>query len=206
MTDRFVFFDLGMVLVRFDHNVAAQKLADLAGCSAAEAKQAIFGSGLEDRYETGLVTSSQFAQELNTSLNCTLTEDAILEATSAIFEPHDEILAALEHIRNAGVPMGILSNTCHGHWHWLQQRRWPMLVDWFELNMLSYELKCMKPNPVIYQLCEQHCGRRGSRIFFTDDRLENVRAAAEIGWSTYQFGTPSGLIAAFDQWLARVNP
>ena len=202
MRDRFVYFDLGNVLVKFDHAIASRQLAQLAGCTFDEAQFALYDSGLEIQYETGLLSSPQFASEINRQLNVTLPMDQILEAVSAIFEPNLSILPAMQHIKKSGVRIGLLSNTCQGHWEWVKRRSWATVHGWFELLVLSYEAKLMKPDTAIYKYCEQQCGCSGSQIFFTDDRADNIAAAAACNWSVYQFGTPEGLINAFDRWVA----
>ena len=53
LDDPLVFFDLGMVLVHFQHETAVTQLAEFAGRSADLVRQIAFDSGLEDRFETG---------------------------------------------------------------------------------------------------------------------------------------------------------
>ncbi len=205
MRDRFVFFDLGNVLVKFDHAIATRKLSKLVGCSLAEAQFALFDSGLEIRYETGLVTSAEFVAEINRQLGARIPSNLVLEAVSAIFEPNLDIRTGLRHIRASDVGIGLLSNTCEGHWEWLKHCEWSILADLprgYDPIVLSFEAKLMKPDAAIYKHCEQRCGFSGSQIFFTDDRAENVAAAAAQGWGTYQYGNSEGLIAAFDLWMA----
>ena len=201
MRDRFVYFDLGNVLVKFDHAIATRQLAELAGCSLADSQFALFDSGLEIRYETGLVSSAEFVAEINMQLGTRLPSTVVLEAVSAIFEPNLEILRGLRHIQASGVGIGLLSNTCEGHWEWLKRRQWITAEDWFDPVILSYEAKLMKPDAALYLHCEQRCGFSGSQIFFTDDRADNIAAAAAQGWGTYQYGSTDGLITAFDAWL-----
>ena len=50
MQQPFVFFDLGNVLVNFDHQIAVQKLAALSGRSPDEVRQAVFDSDLQNRF------------------------------------------------------------------------------------------------------------------------------------------------------------
>ncbi len=203
MTDRFVYFDLGNVLVHFDHAIAVQQLAKRAGCQPEQARMAVFGSGLEDKWETGLVTSLEFAREVNHALGTDIPAEQIIEDVSAIFTPNPSILEALQWVRDHGIRMGVLSNTCEGHWLWLQRARWPMLLDWFDICILSYEVKSMKPSPGIYEACEQACSLTAASIFFTDDRAENIAAAQKRGWSTYQYGDTDALVSRLSQWLSR---
>ena len=203
MRNPFVYFDLGNVLVTFDHAIATRQLAELGHCTFDRAQYALFDSGLEIQYESGLLTDDQFTCELNRQLDTQLATADVIEAVSAIFEPNLAILPALEHIKASGVPMGLLSNTCDGHWQWIKRRAWATVENWFDPIVLSYEAKLMKPDPAIYDYCELQCQRAPQDIFFTDDRDDNIRIASACGWATYQFGTPNGLIQAFDDWLQR---
>ncbi len=201
MPSRIVFFDLGNVLVNFDHQIAVEQLAAKAGRLPSLVQQVVFDSGLQNRYETGLVSSEEFASEVNQRLDSQLPAPEILEAISAIFAPNPAILPALEVVQAAGVPMGLLSNTCEAHWQWVAARRWPMLGDWFSLHILSFEVQSMKPDSAIYQACEGQSGCSGASIFFTDDRAENVAAAADRGWRTYHFQSADVLVERLKDWL-----
>jgi 2-haloacid dehalogenase len=53
-----------------------------------------------------------------------------------------------------------------------------------------------KPDPEIYEALEEASGLRGPALFFTDDRPENIAAAAARGWHTHLFHTPQGLADA----------
>jgi 2-haloacid dehalogenase len=59
----------------------------------------------------------------------------------------------------------------------------------------------MKPQDRIYLASEELAGCTGRQIFFTDDRSENVAAAAARGWSTYHYRTTDELIACLNEWL-----
>lgn len=201
MSKKFVFFDLGNVLVNFDHEIAVRQLAELSARPIDRVRDVLFTSGLQNRYETGLVTSLEFAAIVNRELQCETSRKDVLEAISAIFEPNESILDALELLRSMKVAMGVLSNTCEAHWQWLKRRPWPMLGEWFETCILSYEARSMKPDEQIYRLSEQASGRRGADIFFMDDRIENVAGATKRGWVARQYRHTGELIEQLRGWL-----
>lgn len=201
MQEKFVFFDLGNVLVHFDHDIAVNNVASLAKCDTALARQAIFTSGLQDRLETGLITSEQFARSVVEALGCEVHCEPLLEAISSIFRPNEGILVLLEQLKRAGVPMAVLSNTCEPHWLWLLRQNWPVMEGWFEFYVLSYEARSMKPDATIYEISEQRSGRRPEQLFFTDDRADNVAAARARGWTTHQFTTTEQLAGVLGDWL-----
>ncbi len=199
---RFVFFDLGNVLVKFDHELAVRQLAAVADRPLPDVRAAVFESHLQTRFETGLIGEEDFVTEVNRRLDTRLPADRVLESISAIFEPNVPILQALEKLTAAQIPLGILSNTCSAHWGWLCERRWPMLGEWFQQVVLSYQVRSMKPDAGIYEASENLAGCVGSQIFFTDDRADNIAAAARRGWVTHQFRELDGLLASLDHWLA----
>ena len=73
-------------------------------------------------------------------------------------------------------------------------------LDEFDQLYLSGALGVTKPAPRIYELLEQACGIAPDALLFTDDRAENIAAAAARGWQTHLFDGPEGwanrLIAA----------
>lgn len=202
MPDRFAYFDLGNVLVQFEHEFAVRQLADLAAADEDLVRNTVFESNLQNRYETGLIQSSEYVAEINRALETDLADARVLEAISAIFVPNPPILQALTQLRDAGVAMGVLSNTCEAHWHWILAQNWPMLDGWFQQIVLSYEIGSMKPNSKIYEVCEARANCNPASIFFTDDRPENIAAASARGWSTHLFESGDELMRALAVWLA----
>lgn len=201
MSARFVYFDLGNVLVHFDHQIAVDQLSQLSGRPAELIQQAVFESELQNRYETGLVSSEEFAAEVNSALESAIPTADILEAISDIFQPNLAIMTAIDMVRSSGVPLGILSNTCEAHWRWIIDKRWSMFGSWWSQTVLSYEVRGMKPQSKIYEVCERRAGARGSSIFFTDDRADNIAAADQRGWATYQFASADELVQRLQAWL-----
>ncbi len=129
------------------------------------------------------------------------TEDELLDAISAIFHPNLAVVGVLEQLKQAGVPMAVLSNTCEPHWGWLLKQNWPVIGNWFDFYVLSYEARSMKPDALIYEVSEKRSGRSPEHLFFTDDRADNVAAAAARGWTTHQFHNVEGLVATLGPWL-----
>lgn len=199
--DKFVYFDLGNVLVHFDHDIAVHNVAQLVGREASVVKQALFTSGLQDRLETGLITSDEFLAEVVQTFEYQLPSAPLLEAISAIFHPNDSMIVLLDQLKRAGVPMAVLSNTCEPHWLWLLRQNWSVMHGWFDFYVLSYEARSMKPDEGIYKVSEQRSGRLPGQLFFTDDRADNIAAARSRGWKTYHFQTVEGLAEELGEWL-----
>lgn len=194
----FIYFDLGNVLVFFDHEIASRQIAAVANVPVDIIRQEVFHSPLQSDYERGLVTSHEFVKRLGQKIGRDLPVDETLEAASAIFNPHDAIIESISALRQAGFRLGILSNTCDAHWTWLMRQNYEVLGPWFDVIALSYEMQCAKPDLEIYEKAAAMAGVPGQRIFFTDDRLDNIQGAEKAGWMVHQFTQ----LSAFQQRIA----
>lgn len=71
-------------------------------------------------------------------------------------------------------------------------RRFPVLGE-FDRAYVSGALGLIKPDPRIYAAVEDGSGVAPGALLFTDDRADNIEAAAARGWQTHLFKEPSGL-------------
>lgn len=196
----FVYFDLGNVLCFFDHEVSTRQMAKVAQCDPATIRQLVFESDLEHRYETGLITGEEFVAEMAEKLQRSFSVDDMLEAASAIFRPNLDVLPVLRAVRESGIPMGLLSNTNPAHWQWIVRQNYSVVEGWFNPVVLSYEVKAMKPARSIYDFATQQAGVPAERIFFTDDRLDNIAGAKEALWQVSQFTDAASLLSVVQSW------
>jgi len=196
----FVYFDLGNVLLFFDHGIAARSMASLIGVAPEAIKQLVFDSDFQLAYERGELTSSEFAAILSEKFQKELPFDELMVAAADIFVPNMNMLPVLEKIKKLGIPMGLLSNTCEAHWSWIVKMGYPQVQGWFDPIVLSYEVRSMKPEPLIYRVSSQLAGKAPEGIFFTDDRLENIQGALDAGWNAVPFTSADRLMDLVDRW------
>jgi epoxide hydrolase-like predicted phosphatase len=186
---RFVYFDLGNVLVAFDPRIACANVARLFRVDPADAEMVVYTSGLQTRFEHGQISAEQYAEYIRRHLarqGRPIPTADVLEAVSAMFQPIDSMGEVLRGVRAAGFRVGMLSNTCVAHWQWICRQSFPMLDFEFEVTILSYQIGVMKPDPGIYQVAERAADVPANQILFLDDRVENVRAARARGWKSVQ--------------------
>ena len=62
----------------------------------------------------------------------------------------------------------------------------------FDRLYVSGRMGVIKPDPRIYEMVEADCGIAPQALLFTDDKAENIAAAAARGWQTHQFETWQG--------------
>lgn len=191
-TPEFLYFDLGNVLLTFDHRVACEQVAALTGLTADRVWDVIFASQLQARYEQGEVTSREFYDEFCAAAGVTPDYAALHLANAAIFQLNLPIVSLVSHLHSAGYRLGILSNTCESHWGYVAEGRFRIIRELFPVQVLSHVERCSKPGAGIYARAAELAGVAPERIFFVDDRQENVDGALRAGWDAVLFeGTVS---------------
>jgi putative hydrolase of the HAD superfamily len=189
----FIYFDLGNVLLTFDHGIACRQIAALTGLSAERVNGLVFESGLQLQYERGELTSREFYDTFCRVAGVQPDYDALHHANSAMFDLNVPVVPIVAQLWAAGYRMGILSNTCEAHWNYVSQGRYAVVTEFFQRHVLSHEVRCTKPDLAIFQRAAQQAGVLPERIFFVDDRQENVDGARRAGWDAVLFQGPQQL-------------
>jgi glucose-1-phosphatase len=192
MTPLFLYFDLGNVILHFDHRVAARQIAVLTGLPETRVWDVVFASGLELRYESGELDDCRFYEEFCRITGSSPDQAKWLLAGSEIFKLNTSIVPVLGALKAAGYRMGILSNTCPAHWSYC--RRYGVVRDGFDVYALSYEHGTCKPDPSIYAFAAELAGVKPEEIFYADDIPENVDAARRAGFDAVQHTSTPQLV------------
>ena len=183
-------------MLTFDHRIACRQVAELTGLSADRIWEIVFGSDLQMRYERGELSSREFFEEFCAASNTRPDYDALHGAHSDIFELNVPVIPIVAHVHAAGYRLGILSNTCEAHWDFVSNGRFTAIRDFFAVRVLSHVERCSKPDVAIYRRAVELAGAEPGRIFFVDDRPENVDAALRAGLDAVLFRGPLQLAEA----------
>ena len=57
----------------------------------------------------------------------------------------------------------------------------------FKVQMASHLLKCVKPEPLIYQRALEQLKTTPDKVLFFDDKAENIEAALAANWNARLF-------------------
>ncbi len=98
-------------------------------------------------------------------------------------------------LRAKGVPVFALTNFGDSTWE-AALPQMEFLRD-FDRAYVSGKMGVTKPDPAIFAQVEADCGLPPQSLLFTDDKAENITAAARRGWRTHQFESWQG-------WAARL--
>jgi glucose-1-phosphatase len=204
MRPQFIYFDMGNVLLHFSHERMAQQMARVAGIEPALAWRILFEDGLEWTYERGEVTRDEFYRRFCEAAGGLADIDQLDAAGNEIFELNAPIMGPVGRLQGAGYRLGVCSNTTVSHWTYCT-RRFRFLTAGFSVRALSYQLGAMKPDPRFYAAATRLAGIAPEGIFFTDDRADNVAAAAAAGWDAVQYESVSQLNEALFSRGVRMN-
>lgn len=198
MATRFLYFDLGNVLLSFSHDRMCQQMAAVAGIEAEMVRRALFdaaeGRSLQWRFEAGEFDADAAYDHFCRQTGRQPERVALQAAASDMFAELPESVALVRRLAAAGNRMGVLSNTNPLDWTHAQ-RTFPFLRECFELAVVSYEARAMKPGPEIFAYAIKLAGGTAEEVFFTDDRDENVSGALAAGLDAVLFESADQIAA-----------
>lgn len=181
---RVFLFDLGNVLVRFDHRIAAERIASATGVSAEELYQLFFYSPLIVAHDEGRVSTRAFYEELKKRLGLQASFEEFLVAWNSIFtEDIEAVNLARDLIER--YPCFLISNTNRPHFEYCRMQ-YPILNK-FSGWILSYEVGVLKPHPAIYHRALEMIGLPSSQVLYIDDREDLIEAGGQLGFQTHRF-------------------
>ncbi|MBI5343814.1 MAG: HAD family phosphatase, partial [Deltaproteobacteria bacterium] len=169
-----VIFDLGGVLLAFDHMDVCRALGRLSGKTPDEVYGRIFKSGLEEAYDKGLPTW-EFYHEALKRLGMNIPFDEFSRIWCGIFTEKNDVIEILASLKGR-TRLFLLSNTNELHFEFAR-KKFPFLDNTFDALFLSYRLGLRKPEPEIYEAVIISSGIDPSNLFFTDDKPDYADAA-----------------------------
>lgn len=178
-------FDLGNVIVSFDHNKTAARLA-----SACEhASDVIFGkafsSPLMQQYSLGKLTSAEFFEAVSRELDLRMDFNDFSQAWNCTFASEPLVSERLIKSLAENYKLLLLSDTNELHFDYIREN-FPAL-DYFDDFILSHKAGAVKPSAEIFQAVIKIAGCQPEECFFVDDLEINVEGARKFGINALQF-------------------
>ncbi len=192
MPPKFIYFDLGKVLLSFSFERMCGLLGDAAGIAPQQVKD-VLGAGMQADYEAGKLDSRGFHEQFCRATGTRPEYDCFFRAFNEIFTPIVSMLPVVAELYKAGYRLGILSNTCECHWNYCL-RRYVVLRDLFSVYALSYEIGELKPSAAIFCQAAELAGCRPEEIFYTDDIAGHVAGARSAGLDAVVYTSTAELV------------
>jgi putative hydrolase of the HAD superfamily len=178
-TEAFI-FDIGNVLVRFDHgHVMAALSAHGADWSDRAAWEA-----LAERYERGETDRAGFLGGLRSILRHHADDDAVVRAWQEIFEPNVPMWDLVKRLHGE-YPLYLLSNTNCLHHEYLLRKY--AIFEKFSDGVFSYRARLAKPDRAIFELAIRQFGVEPENTIYLDDLTANVEAARGAGLRAFRY-------------------
>lgn len=173
-----IIFDLGRVLVHYDHQQTLAATAALLQVAVADLHTLLHAH----THAAGV--GDLDADDLHTLLckhfSVTVEFEAFIDAFAAGIRRDEAALAyALALQQRPATTVAVMSNTNAAHVLWLDEHL-PELRT-FELVMMSNEVGLIKPDPAIFETALDLLNVAPDQAIFIDDIAENVAAARALG-------------------------
>lgn len=178
---RVVLFDLGRVLVDFDHKRAAERISSFCLKSPFEIYNLFFESEATVAFEAGKITPENFYLEVKNMLNLKLSYDSFIPIWNDIFflSPKNRSIFRLVNTLRARYKTALLSNINTLHYEYIK-KNFPVFKV-FDKVFLSFELGLIKPDKEIYNKVIRELEVSPREIFYTDDRADLIESAKSLG-------------------------
>ena len=182
-----IIFDLGNVLIDFDHTIAARKISSLTTRTPKEIFNLFFDSELTGLFEEGKISPQGFHSEVKKILNLELNYVDFLPIWNEIFffTPENRSVYNLAKALKNHYKIALLSNINILHFEYLKNNF--SVFDAFDHIIASFEVGFKKPHPFIYQKALGILGVLPQAVLYTDDRAELVEKASELGITSFCF-------------------
>ena len=197
---RAILFDIGNVLLFFDHGVACRRAAELCGRSPEEVKQLVFDSGLEREFDEGRIPTEEFIDRVRGLLSLNASNAAITDIWCRIFWPNVPVVRLVECLAETH-RLVLVSNTNEMHMSFLRER-FPVL-RLFQGAALSYQVGHRKPAKEIYEAAMAQAGLPPQDCTHVDDVAEYCEAARALGMESIHYKPDEDLGAAIASLEAR---
>ena len=178
-------FDLGNVILPFEHRQIAVKLHDRSSDKTAFAPHHLFDvmfdleGGLVNPYEEGLMSSVEFFSELKRKFRLDMDMDTFKDIWNPIFSDDPSVNEAIDYLKEKGYPLFLLSNTNELHFSYIIEK-YP-IVHAFDEWLLSFEVGAKKPKRRIYDAIFEKMDVQPDEVFYIDDISQYVEVAKQLG-------------------------
>ena len=187
-----IVFDLGMVLIPYDYNIALERLEKIEkgfGVNCLNHYKANYE--IHRRFERGDISEDEFLNKIMVVFDGKVDKETFKKIYSEIFIVNEDVAALLPELKK-NYKLILLSNTnsIHREYGWKNYG----FLKYFNKLILSYEVGAVKPEEKIYRAVEKVSERHPYELVFIDDVKEYADAAIKCGWDGIQFTSYKKLV------------
>lgn len=198
---KFVYFDVGNVLVRFSGGI--EGLANIVQASVEDMHD--FWSQRDPDLNRGSLTPKKFWRQLKKQFDYRGPDIDYVEFWVNNFSPIAETHALALRLSNdfklgllTNIPPGVLNRAVTlGH---VPRISYAAVIE-------SHVFRIVKPEPKIFRIAQKQAGVKPEEILFIDDNATYIDQAIRLGFNTYHFDTdnPAASVRELEQ-LVDLSP
>jgi FMN phosphatase YigB (HAD superfamily) len=179
-----IFFDLGNVILPFNHFPIAEKLSRCSQQKEFQDPQKTFSylfdlrNGVINPFDRGEVSPEAFFHFLKERMKLSISFEAFMPIWNEIFTEDLEVSGIIRSLWGKW-RLGLLSNTDPLHFNYILSA-FP-IVRLLDKWILSYEVGFKKPDLRIFQKAIEWAAVEPGKILFIDDTQGHVETAASLG-------------------------
>ena len=185
-----ILFDLGNVILPFNHYQIAENLSRVAQKKEFRDPQRIFSylfdlqKGKINDFDIGKASPPEFFQSLKKHLDLSISFEEFIPIWNDIFVEDQEVSRMILSLKGRW-RLGLLSNTDPLHFGYILTKFSIMMA--FDKWILSYEVGFQKPAIEIFHKAIEWASVEPQRILFIDDVKKHVEVAVCLGMQCIHF-------------------
>ena len=180
MAIKTIVFDFGNVVSFFDHRLTTNRLAAHAGIPAEALHASLFGTSLEEEYESGKLTTAEFLSQIRETCKLSCADEVVAQAWADVFRLNEAISDLLPRLKpHYCLLLGSNTNELHAQQF---RRQFAEILGNFNALVLSHEIGVRKPQSGFFEHCQRLAGSAAAESLFIDDLAANVAGARACGW------------------------
>jgi putative hydrolase of the HAD superfamily len=197
---RAVFFDLGGVIVRTEHQAPREHLAERLNMEYDVLVRLVFESETGRKASIGQISVDEHWAEVARRLKRKPSEAKSIRQEFFAGDVIDrELIEFIRSLRSRR-KTGLISNAWGDLRSYIVKNKFD---DVFDGMVISAEVGVMKPRAEIFHMALDQLGVSPNEAVFVDDFIENIEGARAVGMSTVHFQEPAKAIQEVKQLLKR---
>lgn len=179
-----IVFDLGNTLIKFDHNISANKIANLFRLDPREIYGPFFDSDITRSFEAGKISVIEFYKRITARLHIKIPYKDFMSIWNDIFW-EDEGSCAIARKLKKHYKLFLLSNINRSHFEYIHAKF--DIIKIFDELVLSFLVGAIKPDRIIFDDVVRRAGGEREKIVYVDDREDLVKEAMSLGIDSIRY-------------------
>jgi FMN phosphatase YigB (HAD superfamily) len=180
-----IIFDLGNVIVSFDHRKTAKRLADAFKHANDVIYEKAVAGEIVGEYNLGRLSTEEFIAAINREFGGKVGYEDFYAAWNCTFLPEPIISEGLIAALSEKYKLLILSDTNEMHFDFIRENY--RILSFFDDFVVSHKVNVAKPSAEIFQKAVEIADCLPEECLFIDDIAANVEGARKTGLQAIQF-------------------